>query len=82
MEVGVLEFDVHDMTWMQAKSCIDSKLKKAKKDVYRLRIIHGYRSGTKIKSMIKKQYQHHEKVIRIEYGINQGVTDLVLKDLF
>lgn len=82
MNIGVLEIDVHDMTWMRAKSYIDSQLTKAKKDVYRLRVVHGYRGGTKIKEMIRKQYRNHEKVIRIEYGLNQGITDLVLKDLF
>lgn len=80
--VGIIEIDVHGLTKEQAKIHIDSKLKKANSSVYRLRIIHGYRGGTELRKMVRGVYKNHPKVKRIEFGMNQGETDLVLRDLF
>lgn len=82
MTQGIIEINIHDMNRFQAKTLIDSKLKKAKTDTYRIRIIHGYHGGTALKEMIRSEYKKHPKVIRIEVGINQGITDLVLRDLY
>lgn len=82
MDKGIIEFDLHGMNTYQAKIFIDSKLKSVKRDVYRIRIVHGYNTGTNLKNMIKKEYRKHPKVIRIELGLNQGITDLILRDLF
>lgn len=79
---GIVELDVHNMTWIQAKMCIDSRLKKEKKDVYVLRIIHGYNKGTALRDKIRKEYRGNAKVKRVELSVNQGITDLVLRDLF
>jgi hypothetical protein len=69
------------MTKYQAKICIDSQLKKVKHDIYRIRIIHGYQSGTGLRDLVRSDYKNHPKVIRIEIGLNQGSTDLVLREL-
>lgn len=82
MNQGITELDVHGMTTYQAKICISSSLKKAKSDIYVLRIIHGFHSGTKIKEMIRKEFKGNPKVKRIEVSMNQGITDLILRDLF
>lgn len=82
MSMGIIEMDLHGMNAYQAKTFIDSRLKSAKKDVYRLRLIHGYHGGTNLKTMILKTYKNNPKVLRIELGLNQGVTDLVLRELF
>ncbi|MDO5292338.1 MAG: hypothetical protein Q4F05_06260 [bacterium] len=78
---GIVELDVHNMTWIQAKACIDSKVKKAGKDVYVIRVIHGYNKGTAIRDKVRKEYRGNAKIKRVELGINQGVTDLRLRDL-
>lgn len=75
------EIDIHGLTSAQAQTAIDAKLKKCKGDVYRLRVIHGYHGGTALREMVRKHYRNHPKVIRIELGLNQGETDLVLKEL-
>ncbi len=80
--IGVEERDVHGMNKHQAKVYIDSKLKSAGKRCYRIRIIHGYHGGEELKKMIRKTYKNNPKVLRIEVGINQGVTELVLKELY
>lgn len=78
---SVIEVDVHGMNAYQAKTAIDSKLKKAK-GVYRIRVIHGYNNGTVLRDMIRREYGgNHKTVKRIELGINQGQTDLVLKEI-
>lgn len=79
---GIIEIDIHGMTKQQAKIMLDSKIKKAKANVYRIRVIHGYRNGTELRDLVRKGYRNNPKVIRIEVGMNQGETDLVLRDLF
>lgn len=82
MNAGIIEIDIHEMNRFQAKTLIDSKLKKAKSDIYVLRVIHGYHSGTALRDMIRKEYKGHSKIKRIELSSNPGITDLILRDLF
>lgn len=81
VSAGIKEIDIHGLTSYQAKVVIDGELKRARGDIYRLRIVHGYRSGTALKDFIKKEYKKHPKVLRLEYGLNQGQTELVLREL-
>ena len=78
---GFQEINVHNMTQAQAITAIDAMLRHANASVYRLRIIHGYHSGTVLRDMIRSRYRKHAKVKRIEIGLNQGETDLVLREL-
>ena len=82
MHAGVIELDVHEMNRAQAKTYIDSQLKRAKKDVYQIKVIHGYRGGTAIRDMVRKTYRNHPKVVRVELSLNPGETVLVLKEYF
>lgn len=81
MNTGILELDIHGMTKYQAKVYLDSQLKKVKHDIYRLRVIHGYQGGTQLRDMVRKEYAHHPGILRVEIGLNQGSTDLVLREL-
>ena len=78
---GFLEIDVHNMTQVQAIAAIDAKLRRADASVYRLRVIHGYHSGTAIRDAVRARYKKHPKVMRIEIGLNPGETDLILREL-
>ena len=69
------------MTRAQAITAIDAKLCRANASVYRLRVIHGYHSGTVLRDTIRTHYRKHPKVKRIEIGLNQGKTDLILREL-
>lgn len=82
MNAGIIELDIHGMTKYQAKMSIDSLIKKSKSSIYRIRIVHGYNCGTELKDMVRTIYRKHPQVIRVEVGLNQGITDLVLRDLF
>ena len=78
---GFLEIDVHNMTQAQAIAAIDARLRRVNASVYRLRVIHGYHSGTVLRDAVRKHYKNHPKVKRIELGLNPGETDLILREL-
>lgn len=78
---GILEIDVHGMNTFQAKTKIMSVLKKADSSVYIIRVIHGYHNGTVLRNMIRKELKTHPKILRVELSMNQGITDLILRDL-
>ena len=78
---GFQEIDVHNMTKVQAITAIDAQLRWANASVYRLRVIHGYHSGTVLRDAVRVHYKSHPKVKRIELGLNPGETDLILRDL-
>lgn len=80
MQSGTIRLDLHGMTWWQAQVAIDAALRRAGRSVYRLELIHGYHGGTQLRSMIRQTYASHPKVIRLEVGLNPGVTDLVLRE--
>ena len=80
MPESILELDIHGVTQVQAKTAIDAELRRAGSGVYRLRIIHGYHGGTALRDMIRREYAGHPKVKRVELGLNQGVTELVLRE--
>ena len=82
MLTGFLEIDVHGMTREQAFAAIDAKLRRANASAYRLRVIHGYHGGTVLRDAIRAHYRNHPKVRRIELGLNQGETDLILRELY
>ena len=73
--------DVHNMTRTQAITAIDAKLRRCKGDVYTLKVIHGYHGGTVLRDAVRKHYADHPKVRRIELGLNQGETELILREL-
>ena len=73
--------DVHNMTRVQAITAIDARLRRCKGDVYSLKVIHGFHGGTVLRDAVRKHYADHPKVKRIELGLNQGETDLILRDL-
>ena len=79
---GMIETDIHGMTRRQAKTHLDALLRRAGKGVYRVRVIHGYRGGTELRDMVRKEISKHPKVIRVELGLNPGETELVLRELF
>lgn len=75
------EIDIHAMTRVQAMAAIDAALRRARGGVYRLRVIHGYHSGTALRDMVRRRYAAHPKVKRVELSLNPGITDLVLREL-
>ncbi len=79
MNGAIREVDVHGMTLYQACIAVDAALKRAG-GAYRIRVIHGFHGGTALRDGIRERYAAHPKVRRIELGLNQGQTDLVLRE--
>lgn len=80
MNAGITVIDVHGLNRHQAEVYITSQLKRAGGGVYRIRVIHGYHGGTGLREMIRSRYKFHPKVLRVEFGMNEGETDLVLRE--
>ena len=80
MNAGILELDLHGCTVYQAEVAVDAALRRAKGGTYRLRLIHGYHRGTELQQFLRKKYKNHPKVLRLELGMNPGVTEFVLRE--
>lgn len=77
-----VKIDLHGLRQEEAIKVIDRALKNAGPGTYQLQLIHGYHRGTNLRSMIYDWYQCDRKVKRIIPGDNQGITILVLKELY
>ncbi|WP_294147433.1 Smr/MutS family protein [uncultured Clostridium sp.] len=82
MNGGIIELDLHGRRAEEAKRLIDAELDRAGRNVYRIRLIHGFHGGTGIKNMIWEEYSYgrEPRVARLEHGMNQGITELVLRE--
>ncbi len=79
MQSGTIRLDLHGMNCTQAQAAIDAALRRAGGSVYRLGV-HGYHGGTQLRDMIRRVYARHPRVKRLEVGLNQGATELVLRE--
>ena len=79
MNGSVVELDLHGCNVHQAQVAIDAALKRSR-GIYRIRLIHGYHGGQALRGMIRSCYGRHPLVLRLEYGLNPGQTELVLRE--
>ena len=77
---GKIEIDLHGLMRDDAEYRLRHLLTNAGKDVKEVVVIHGYSRGTALRDMIRRTYAGHPKVIRLELGMNPGVTELVLRE--
>lgn len=80
MQGGTVRLDIHGMNCTQAQAAIDAALRRAGGSVYRLEVVHGYHGGTRLRDMVRRTYARHPRVKRLEIGLNQGATELVLRE--
>ncbi|MDO4939800.1 MAG: hypothetical protein Q4E54_07575 [Lachnospiraceae bacterium] len=78
----IIEVDCHGLNTEQAVNKVRETVNKADSGTYRIRVIHGYNGGTRIKSAIKEEFSYgrEPKILRIEPGDNMGVTDLIIRE--
>lgn len=83
MDDPIITLDLHGMGTGEAKRKIDSAVSGAGSGVYRIRLIHGYNRGNAIRDMIWDEYRfgRSPKVIRVENGWNEGITELVIREM-
>lgn len=72
--------DVHGMTKIEAQKAIERCIADAPKGCESVTVIHGYHSGTELKSMIQSRNGIRSKRIeRKKYTMNQGETIFILR---
>lgn len=83
MNSPIIEFDVHGMRTEEAVAAIQKQVDQAGFAVYKIRVIHGYNGGTRIRSAIREEFSYgrEPKVKRIAMGTNEGITELILREL-
>lgn len=76
----VIDKHVHNVE--RAVKKVSEAVSRADENTYRIRVIHGYNSGTRIKSAIREEFSYgrEPKVLRIQPGDNLGITDLILRE--
>ena len=82
MSAPFIKVDLHGLRQEEAIRVIDRAIDSADSSTYQIQLIHGYNRGTSLRSMIYDEYRYEKKVKRIIPGDNQGITILVLKELF
>lgn len=82
MMSGIIEIDVHGKNVEAAIEEIRKHLNNVKPSVYRIRVIHGYHGGTRIRDGIQDEfgYEREPKIKRITMGDNPGITELILRE--
>ena len=72
--------DVHGLTLSQAQEIINKAIKLAyENNVSVLYINHGFNNGQKIKSWCKNKLINNELVIKVDSGINEGISKVFIK---
>ena len=79
---GMEEIDVHGMTVDEAIKAVIKKVNSAGGSVYRIRVIHGFHGGTRIREAIEDEFSYNRvpKVKRVSRGGNPGITELILRE--
>ena len=72
--------DVHGLTLSQAQEIINKAIKLAyENNISVLYINHGFNNGQKIKSWFKNKLINNELVIKVDSGINEGISNVFIK---
>lgn len=82
MDEPFITVDLHGMRCDEAEKRIEKVLSGAGDGTYQIRLIHGFNRGTNLRDMIYDSFRYNKKVKRIIPGDNQGITVLILKELF
>ena len=82
MGAPFVKVDLHGLRQEEAIKVIDKAIAAADSSTYQIQLIHGFNRGTSLRSMIYEEYRYEKKIRRIIPGENQGITILVLKELF
>lgn len=78
----IVEIDCHGLNVEQAVQKVQLAISKADVSTYRIKVIHGFNSGTRIKAAIREEFSYgrEERVLRVEPGENMGITYLILRE--
>ena len=82
MGEAFVKVDLHGMRRDEAIKAIDRAIAAADSTTYQIQVIHGYNRGTNLRNMIYEEYRYEKKIKRIVPGDNQGITLLIMKELY
>ena len=82
MSEAFVRVDLHGLRREEAVKVIERAIRSAGPSTYHLELIHGYNRGTSLRSMIYEEFRYDPRIKRIIPGDNQGVTVLVLRELY
>lgn len=77
---GIFTIDIHGKTKAQARAALRAALMRCDASVYRIRVVHGFNLGTELREMVRQEFARAPRVLRVETGLNPGVTELVLRE--
>ena len=84
MQSGTIRLDIHGMTCTQAQAAIDAAHGDFRNVEARTKELAGIvrRRGTiaEDRAAIQAELDRHPRVKRLEVGLNQGATELVLRE--
>ena len=76
---SVIEADIHGMTAAQARRELIGLLDRVGKEVTELHVIHGYRGGDALRSMVQGSLSHPRISYKCQSLLNEGETKIYLK---
>ncbi|MBO4882839.1 MAG: Smr/MutS family protein [Lachnospiraceae bacterium] len=82
MDEPFVKIDLHGMRADEAERVLEKAVKDAGSGTYQIQAIHGFNRGTALRDMIYDSFKYNNKVKRVIPGENQGITILVLKELY
>ena len=79
---AIITLDLHHCTAAEAVEKAEHALQQADRTVYRIRLVHGFNRGTRVREAILRElgYGLQPKILRIIPGENEGITELVLRE--
>ena len=69
--------DLHGMSKEEALNYLDNTIKYIDSNIKELIVIHGYKNGSILLNMVRKEFKH-DKIKRKILWLNNGVTSLLL----
>ena len=76
---NVTEADIHGMNPAQARRELLGLLDRLPDDVRELHVIHGYRGGDSLRSMVQHSLAHPRIARKMQSFLNEGETKIFLK---
>lgn len=74
-----VEIDIHGMTEQEAKKALERFIVNCAKDVDEILVIHGYKSGSVLRDMVRNSNKlRSNRINRRKLTMNQGETILEL----
>lgn len=76
---GIIEADIHGMTADEAYRDLLRLLDRAGRNVTEIHVIHGYRRGDALKTMVQTKLRHPKIAYKCPSLLNEGETKIYLK---